>query len=124
MYFTTLQLGINMKKYQLGEFEEIVLLTVGVLYDEAYGVAIKKEIVDRLGRKVSVGALQSALRRLEKKGYLSSRKGETNSRRGGRPKLYFQITSLGQRALEHTRESRNQLWDAIPQAALKLKPAH
>ena len=58
-----------MKKYQLGEFEEIVLLTVGVLYDEAYGVAIKDEIEERLKRKVSVGALQSALRRMEKKGF-------------------------------------------------------
>ena len=58
-----------MKKFQLGEFEEIVLLTVGVLYDEAYGVAIKDEIEKRLERKVSVGALQSALRRMEKKGF-------------------------------------------------------
>ncbi|PHN05295.1 PadR family transcriptional regulator [Flavilitoribacter nigricans] len=110
-----------MKKYQLGEFEEIVMLTVGILYDEAYGVAIKQEIKDRLNRKVSVGALQSALRRLEKKGFLTSRKGETNSKRGGRPKLFFQITALGQRALEYSRDSRNQLWDAIPQSALKLK---
>ena len=51
-----------MKKYQLGEFEEIVLLTVGVLYNDAYGVSIKDEIEKRLERKVSVGALQSALR--------------------------------------------------------------
>lgn len=110
-----------MKKYQLGEFEEIVMLTVGVLYDNAYGVSIKQEIKDRLDRKVSVGALQSALRRLEKKGYLSSRRGETSGKRGGRPKLFFQLTALGQRALEHSRDSRNRLWEAIPQAALKLK---
>jgi DNA-binding PadR family transcriptional regulator len=112
-----------MKKYQLGEFEEIVMLTVGVLYDEAYGVSIKQEIKDRLNRKVSVGAMQSALRRLEEKGYLSSRQGETSGKRGGRPKLYFRITALGQRALEHTRESRNSLWDAIPETALKVKHA-
>ena len=109
-----------MKKYQLGEFEEIVMLTVGVLYDEAYGVSIKQEIKDRLGRKVSVGAMQSALRRLEKKGYLSSRRGETSGKRGGRPKLYFRITALGQQALEYTRQSRNSLWEAIPDAALKI----
>lgn len=110
-----------MKKYQLGEFEEIVLLMVGVLYDEAYGVSIKQEIGKRLQRTVSVGALQSALRRMEKKGYLSSRQGEVTSERGGRPKRYFTITALGQRALEYSRETRNTLWDAIPQAALKLK---
>lgn len=109
-----------MKKYQLGEFEEIVMLTVGVLYDNAYGVSIKLEIKERLGRKVSVGALQTALRRLEKKGYLSSKRGESNSARGGRPKLYFTITALGQKAMEYTRETRNNLWDAIPQAAFKL----
>ena len=70
-----------MKKFQLGEFEEIVLLTVGVLYDEAYGVAIKDEIEKRLERKVSVGALQSALRRMEKKGFLDSREGDPTEQR-------------------------------------------
>lgn len=109
-----------MKKYQLGEFEEIVMLTVGVLYDEAYGVAIKQEIKDRLNRRVSVGAMQSALRRLEKKGYLTSRQGDTSGKRGGRPKLYFRITALGQKALEYTRETRNNLWNAIPDGALKI----
>ena len=56
-----------MKDYKLGEFEEIVLLTVGLLFDEAYRVVIKDEIEARAKRKVSVGALQSALRRMEKK---------------------------------------------------------
>ncbi len=112
-----------MRKYKLGEFEEIVMLTVGVLYDKAYGVAIKREIFDRVGRRVSVGALQSALRRMEKKGYLSTRKGESTGIRGGRPRLYFQITALGQRALEHSRNSRNALWEAIPKSALKWNPS-
>ena len=62
-----------MKEYPLGEFEEIVLLTVGILHGKAYGVAIKLEIEERLSRKVSVGALQTALRRMEKIGYLSSK---------------------------------------------------
>ena len=61
-----------MKKYQLGEFEEVVMLTVGILYGEAYGVSIKKEIESRLKRSVSVGASQTALKRLEDKGYLKS----------------------------------------------------
>ena len=77
-----------MKEYALGEFEEVVLLTVGVLFDEAYGVAIKDEIEQRLERKVSVGAMQSALRRLEKKGYLDSRQGESDPTRGGKPKRF------------------------------------
>jgi DNA-binding PadR family transcriptional regulator len=109
-----------MKKYQLGEFEEVVMLTVGVLFDEAYGVSIKKEIESRLKRNVSVGALQSALKRLEDKGYLKSRDGEATEERAGRPKKYFQITALGKRAMEHTKQTRDELWEAIPKVALKL----
>ncbi|MBS1950603.1 MAG: Transcriptional regulator, PadR family [Cytophagales bacterium] len=109
-----------MKKYQLGEFEEVVMLTVGVLYDNAYGVSIKKEIEERLERKVSVGALQSALIRLEDKGYLKSREGETTEERAGRPKKCFQITALGKRAIEHSRKQREELWKAIPKVALNL----
>ena len=110
-----------MKKYQMGEFEEIVILTVGVLYREAYGVSIKKKIESRLKRTVSVGALQTALKRLEDKGYLSSLEGETTPERAGRPKKYFQITALGKRAVEHSRKMREELWSDIPRMALKLK---
>ncbi len=110
-----------MKKFQLGEFEEIVLLTVGVLYDEAYGVAIKNEIENRLERKVSVGAMQSALRRMEKKGFLDSRLGEMNKKRGGKPKRYFTITAFGKQALEYSKDVRTDLWNSIPEIAFDLK---
>ena len=109
-----------MKKYQLGEFEEIVLLTVGVLYDDAYGVSIKDEIEKRIGRKVSVGALQSALRRMEKKGYLESKTGATDSKRGGKPKRYFYITSYGKSALDYTKDVRMDLWNSMPDVVLDL----
>ena len=56
-----------MSKHHLGEFEEIVVLTVAILHDEAYGIAIIQEMEGRLGRKVSIGSLQTVLRRLEKK---------------------------------------------------------
>ena len=65
-----------MGKYQLGEFEEVVLLTVAVLYGEAYGIAIIEEMEKRLNRKVSIGSLQTVLRRLEKKGW----RGHTSKR--------------------------------------------
>ncbi len=110
-----------MKKYQLGEFEEIVMLTVGVLYKEAYGVSIKREIETRLSRSVSVGALQSALKRLEQKGYLKTHEGESTQERAGRPKRYFEMTSSGTEAVRFARDSRNELWDAIPRVALELK---
>jgi len=110
-----------MKKYQMGEFEEVVMLTVGVLYDEAYGVSIKKEIETRLSRKVSVGALQSALKRLEDKGFLKSREGEATEERAGRPKKYFRITAYGKRAVEYTKATRDELWKSIPKIALNPK---
>ncbi len=110
-----------MKKYQLGEFEEIVMLTVGVLYKEAYGVSIKKEIESRLKRGVSVGALQTALKRLEAKGYLTSREGEATEERAGRPKKYFTITAYGKKAMEYARNTREELWNAIPRVALDVK---
>lgn len=109
-----------MNDYQLGEFEEVVLLTVAVLFGDAYGVNIKKEIETRLNRGVSVGALQTALRRMEQKGYLTSEFGEATSVRGGKRKRYFQVTMHGKKALEHARETRNQLWNAIPEVALEF----
>lgn len=103
-----------MKKYQLGEFEEIVILTVAILNNDAYGVSIKKEIENRLNRSVSVGALQTALKRMEDKGYLKSREGEGTQERAGRPKRYYQVTAFGKKAMEYTRDTRNELWKAIP----------
>jgi PadR family transcriptional regulator len=109
-----------MKDYKLGEFEEIVLLTVGLLDDEAYGVAIKDRIESQARRSVSVGALQSALRRLEQKGYLTSRAGEPNAQRGGKPKRFFKITAYGLKALQHSKDLRNELWNAMPKATHEL----
>jgi DNA-binding PadR family transcriptional regulator len=110
-----------MKRIQLGEFEEVVLLTVGVLHGNAYGVTIKDEIEQRLDREVTIGALQITLRRLESKGFLKSRSGESNESRRGRPKLFFEITAYGKKALEYTKESRDELWSALPKLVLELK---
>ena len=112
-----------MKKFQLGEFEEIVLLTIGILYNEAYGVAIKKEIEQRLSRPVSMGALHTALVRLEDKGYLKAFEGGATPERAGRPKKFLEITALGKKAMEYTRNTRNQLWNEIPKNAFTIKKA-
>ena len=110
-----------MKKYQLGEFEEVVILTVGVLYNNAYGVAIKKEIESRLERSVSMGAMHTALVRLEDKGYIKSHDGEATEERAGRPRKYFEITALGKRAIEYTKNTRDALWNDIPKVALRIQ---
>jgi DNA-binding PadR family transcriptional regulator len=109
-----------MKEYRLGEFEEIVLLTVAILYEDAYGVSIRKDIEDRLQRKVSVSALQTALRRMEKKGYLNSSFGEATPERGGKRKRYFKVTPQGKKALENARLTREKLWEAIPNVAFEF----
>lgn len=106
-----------MNRHQLGEFEEIVLLTVGILHKSAYGVAIIDEIEARLNRKVSIGALQTVLRRLENKGYLTSEFGEATNVRGGKRKRYFQLTALGSRVLRETQEQRVEMFKAIPRVA-------
>ena len=110
-----------MKKYQLGEFEEIVILTIGILYKEAYGVAIRREIETRLSRKVSMGAMHSALVRLQDKGYIKSHNGEATEERMGRPKKYFQLTALGKKAMAYSKDTRNDLWRAIPRIVLEFK---
>ncbi|MCB0656642.1 MAG: helix-turn-helix transcriptional regulator [Saprospiraceae bacterium] len=103
-----------MSRYHLGEFEEIVLLTIGILYGNAYGIAILDEIEDRLKRKVSIGSLQTVLGRLEKKGYLTSELGESTPERGGKRKRYYTVTKYGQKVLIETRDQRQALWDDIP----------
>lgn len=109
-----------MKKYQLGEFEEIVILTIGILNNEAYSISIKDEIESRLSRSVSMGALHTALRRLEDKGYLRSIEGEVTAQRAGRPKRYFEITAMGKKAMLYARSSREELWKAIPDTIFQV----
>lgn len=109
-----------MTRYSLGEFEEVVMLTVAILHENAYGISIKSEIEQRLDRKVSVGALRTALSRLEKKGFLDSRFGEATAVRGGKRKRFFSVTVAGKRALDHVMETRRQLWEAIPPMAFKF----
>ncbi len=108
-----------MSKHHLGEFEEIVMLTVAILHGEAYGVAIMAEIQERLDRKVSIGSLQTVLRRLEEKGYLSSEFGEATKERGGKRKRFFSVTNFGIQVLKETKEQRLGLWKAIPKIAFE-----
>ncbi len=108
-----------MSKNHLGEFEEVVLLTVAVLYGKAYGIAILDEMEANLDRQVSIGSLQTVLRRLEKKGYLTSELGESTPQRGGKRKRYFMVTKYGQKVLQDTKDQRLGLWQMIPKIAFE-----
>jgi PadR family transcriptional regulator, regulatory protein PadR len=109
-----------MEQYSIGEFEEIVMLTVAVLYNNAYGISIKEEIEQRLHRKVSVGAMRTALQRLEDKGLLTSELGEATAVRGGKRKRFFKVTPYGKKALEQVMRTRMNLWESIPKVAFEF----
>ncbi|OEJ99880.1 PadR family transcriptional regulator [Roseivirga misakiensis] len=104
-----------MKKVTLGAFEEMVLLTVGVLQDNAYGVTIKAELEANMKKTISLGALYAALQRLEEKRWVNSRVGGITEERGGRRKQYFDITKEGVLALNEVRAMRNELFDRLPE---------
>jgi len=94
---------------KLGAFEELVLLAVGSLGDHAYGVAIKDLLQEKGGKKASIGALHSALYRLEGKGFLKSWEGGATSERGGRRKKYYLLTAHGKKVLESAHQLRMEL---------------
>ena len=108
-----------MKGTNLGEFEELVLLTVGILYDNAYSVAIKDELNQQTGRKVTISSVHAAVYRLEEKGLLDSRMGEQSEKRGGKRKRIFTISKSGKEALEKASDLRNRMRAQIPELALK-----
>lgn len=110
-----------MKKTKLGEFEEIVLLVVIVLKEDAYGVEIKKELESRLKETLSVGSIQSALKRLEEKGFLTSVFGEATSKRGGKRKRIYSATPHAFKVLNEIKEIRSGLWSNIALASNNLK---
>ncbi len=108
-----------MKGTYLGEFEEIVLLAVGILHEGAYAVSITKEIEKQSRRTVHISAVQTALYRMEEKGLLRSELGEATSERGGKRKRLFWVTPFGVKALEAAQQLRQQMWAQIPAIVLQ-----
>ncbi len=102
-----------MKGESLGEFQELVLLAIASLASDAYGVSIQDQIRRVAGRKISRGALHSALLRLEDKGYLSSHFGGSTKERGGRSKRYYQLTRTGHLAVIEAKSIREKFWNKI-----------
>jgi PadR family transcriptional regulator PadR len=90
--------------FRIGRFEELALRAVWHLGEKAYGIPIRQEIADRTGREYSVGAIYTALDRLEQKGFVTSRLGDPTPERGGRAKKYFRIEADGIRALNNSQD--------------------
>jgi len=110
------------RRDSLGEFEQAVLLAIAHLGDAAYGVTVRGEIERRTRRPVAVGALYTALDRLERKGFVVSRMSDPTPERGGRSRRYFQLRAAGATALRQSRALLDRLWDGLPPQALKGKP--
>ncbi|MEJ1238028.1 helix-turn-helix transcriptional regulator [Chryseolinea sp. T2] len=102
-----------MRRSDLGEFEEVVLLAVAVLTPQAYSVVIAEELEQQTGKTITTGAVHAALQRLEQKGLVSSQMGDATAERGGRRKRIFTVTIAGSRVLREARDVRNNLWDRI-----------
>ena len=103
-----------MKGTYLGEFQEIVLLTIWILEENAYGVSIQNERKQRLNRSVSRGALHTALTRLMEKGFVKSEFGAASPKRGGRRKRLYTVTNRGKEALVAARDLRESFWKSLP----------
>lgn len=97
----------------LGEFEQIVLLAILRLKDEAYGVAIRHEIQTHTDRQTTPGALYTTLDRLEQKGLVASRLGAPTPERGGRAKRFYTVSSAGLTAVERAQRSYRSLLEGL-----------
>lgn len=102
----------------LTDFELMILLAVLRADDEAYGVAIARDIEQTTGRSVLLGAVYTALERLERNGLAASTVGAPTAARGGRAKRFFRLTAAGLRAVKQTQQALIALWRDVPQ----LKP--
>ena len=103
----------------LGEFEQLVLLAIVQLGPEAYGMTIRRQIEERTERSVSIGALYTALERLERKGYVTSTMTDPTPQRGGRAKRIFRLQRGGATALKRSRDTLSRMWAGVSQ---DLKP--
>jgi|RhiMethySRZTD1v2_1073278.scaffolds.fasta_scaffold498192_3 PadR family transcriptional regulator PadR len=97
----------------LGEFEQLILLAILRLRDDAYGVTIRAELAGRAGRRVAPGALYTTLERLETKGLISSHMSDPTPQRGGRAKRHVAVTAAGTKALRRSMQAYERLLDGL-----------
>lgn len=101
-----------MPKY-LGEFEILILFAIIRLEHEAYGATIHREIENRTGRSIAIGAVYTGLARLQKNGYVTAAIGEPTPQRGGRRKKYYRVAAAGVQALGESVSAYRQLTAGI-----------
>jgi len=114
VHIFVLHISIIMKESKLGDFEETILLLVGILGEEAYAMNIAEEFESQTNREVSIGAVHSTLNRIAEKGFLTSEMGSASAVRGGRRKRIYSITAEGKRALQISKDFKVSLWNQFP----------
>ena len=105
-----------MTDQSLGGFEELVLLMVAALHDEAYGVSILEGLEEKMEKKFNISAVHVVLKRMEDKGLVRSRFGGITDNRGGRRKKFYVITALGKRILDNQYTLRVSIYKQIPKS--------
>ena len=110
-----------MTQQGLGEFEQMVLLAIARLRGEAYATPIVEEIERRTGRSVSRAAVYITLRRLEEKGFVSSRMSDPTPERGGKRRRYARLEAEGARALREARHATERMWHGLDPASLRTQ---
>jgi len=108
------------KERFLGEFEQLLLLSILKLAENAYGSAIRRLLADVIDRNVTIGALYTTLERLEKKGMVESKMGESTPERGGRAKKYFKVNAKGQHALKRSKKALASMWENVTLTQMSL----
>lgn len=103
----------------LTRLEEVILMAIWRLKSNAYGVTINKEVSERVNKNYSMGALYFTLDQLHTKGYISKSAGSPTPERGGRRKIFYELTPEGKNALLAVRALQNSLWDGISRVAFE-----
>lgn len=109
-----------MKGNHIGELEELILLTVGILHDDAYGVSVLQELKAQTGRDLNISAVHAVLNRLEEKGFLNSTMGGATNERGGRRKRFYSLSADGRTAVDELREMREKLYNQLPKVSFNF----
>lgn len=99
---------------RIGHLEEMVLLMILLVQDEAYGITVRTAFIKHYEQKISLSAIHTVLRRLEKKGFTISKMGGASTDRGGRRKRLYQITPYGYKTVAEIQEQRTRIWNLIP----------
>jgi PadR family transcriptional regulator len=102
------------KRGLLGPLEELVLLALPHCGTDAYGMKIRRQLLERAGHDVSIGAVYSTLDRMERKGLVTSRLADPDPDRGGHPRRYFELTADGRQAVIEAARLRRRLWEGLP----------